>query len=121
MLFDKFSQNDPKPLNAKFDGSDYVDSIDRRRLAGQILRVYECMKDSCWRTVNEIHEVTGDPHASISAQLRHLRKAKFGSYTVTKRPRGDRKSGLFEYQVLTQRKGTELCQQNPPCQVGQSQ
>ena len=105
MLFDKFSQNDPRPLDSKFDGSDYEDKVDRRRLAGQILRVYECMKDGQWRTVNEIHQVTGDPHASISAQLRNLRKPKFGSYNVVKQIRGERKDSLYEYQLLTQ-KGT---------------
>lgn len=105
-LFNKWSNNDPKPLPAKFDGSDYVDSIDRKRLAGQILRVHDAMIDGRWRTVNEIHAITGDPHASISAQLRHLRKPKFGKYLVAKRPRGKREDGLYEYQVLKPERGT---------------
>ena len=37
------------------------------------------------------------PEASISAQLRHLRKPRFGSYLVEKRRRG--KGGLWEYRV----------------------
>ncbi len=104
-LFDKWSDNDPKPMDAKFNGSDYVDTRDRRRLAGQILRVYECMKDGCWRTLNEIHDVTGDPHASISAQLRHLRKPKFGKYVVEKQSRGEESCGLYEYRIVTVNKG----------------
>ena len=43
--------------------------------------------------------MTDDPHASISAQLRHLRKEKFGSYNIEKRPRGDRSNGLWEYRL----------------------
>ena len=99
-LFDKYSDNNPKPMDAEFNGSDYVDKRDRRRLAGQILRVHDCMIDGRWRTVNEIHAITGDPHASISAQLRHLRKPRFGKFIVAKQSRGDKANGLYEYQVL---------------------
>ncbi len=58
------------------------------------------MKDSRWRTLPEIENATGDPAASISAQLRHLRKEKFGSHTVNKRHRGDESKGYYEYQVI---------------------
>jgi hypothetical protein len=57
------------------------------------------MSDHQWRTLDEIADVTGDPHASISAQLRHLRKPRFGGYLVEKRSRGRRDQGLFEYRV----------------------
>jgi hypothetical protein len=57
------------------------------------------MRDARWRTLEEIAQMTGDPAASISAQLRHLRKPRFGGYTVNRRVRGDRARGLFEYQV----------------------
>ena len=100
-LFNKWSDNDldPRPMDADFNGSDYVDSRDRGRLAGQILRVYDCVKDGRWRTLDEIHQATGDPHASISAQLRHLRKPKFGKYLIEKRPRGSESGGLYEYRM----------------------
>jgi hypothetical protein len=39
------------------------------------------------RTLQEIADATGDPHASISAQLRHLRKPRFGAYAIDKRRR----------------------------------
>ena len=44
-------------------------------------------------------ELKGDPEASASAQLRHLRKPRFGSHTVEKRNRGAREFGLWEYRL----------------------
>jgi hypothetical protein len=58
------------------------------------------MKDGKWRSLQEIEIETNDGQASISAQLRHLRKDKFGSHTVSKQRRGAEKSGLFEYQLI---------------------
>jgi hypothetical protein len=83
----------------RFDGSDYDPKIDDVRLSGQLLRVFNLMCDRSWRTLDEIADATGDPPASISAQLRHLRKKRFGRHTVDKRSRGDRADGLFEYQL----------------------
>ena len=85
---------------ADFDGPAYDRQFDHTRLTGQILRVYECMKDGNWRTLDEISRRTGDPHASVSAQLRHLRKPKFGSHTVERQTRGDRSAGLWEYRLV---------------------
>jgi mRNA-degrading endonuclease YafQ of YafQ-DinJ toxin-antitoxin module len=84
----------------RFDGSDYEPKFDDARLTGQIKRIWDCMVDSEWRTLGEISDVTGDPQASISAQLRHLRKKRFGSHDVQKRTRGDREHGLFEYRLI---------------------
>ena len=83
-------------FSARFDGDDYVHERDHARLAGQILRVYECMIDANWRTLREIEESTGDPQPSISAQLRHLRKLKFGAHTVDRRYLGN---GLYQYRL----------------------
>jgi hypothetical protein len=58
------------------------------------------MRGHEWRTLEEIRALTGEPAASISAQLRHLRKPRFGSYRVEKRNRGSESHGLFEYRVL---------------------
>ena len=85
----------------RFDGAEYVPSLDNKRLTGQILRVFELMRDGRWRTLQEIADATGDPHASISAQLRHLRKIRFGAHVVNRRARGERERGLFEYQLIT--------------------
>jgi hypothetical protein len=84
-----------------FDGSDYVPELDDRRLTGQILRIFDLMRDGEWRTLSDIESATGDPQSSISAQLRHLRKERFGGHTVNKRRQGDRSNGLFEYQLIT--------------------
>jgi len=83
-----------------FNGSDYNPVLDKARLTGQIERIFNCMKDSNWRSLQEIESITGDGQASVSAQMRNLRKSKFGEHTVEKRRRGDRKSGLFEYQLI---------------------
>jgi hypothetical protein len=84
-----------------FDGPVYEPVHDQARLTGQLRRVFEVMADARWRTLAEIEAITGDPPASISAQLRHLRKRQFGSFIVDKRARGDRAIGLWEYRLTT--------------------
>lgn len=91
--------------DARFAGSDYVPEFDDERLRGQIRRIFDLMRDEKWRTLGEIEESTGDPQASISAQLRHLRKPRFGSHTIELRSRGDRGKGLFEYRLIVNREG----------------
>lgn len=93
---------------ADFDGPDYEPAFDKARLTGQIKRVYGYMSDGRWRTLTEIADATGDPEASVSAQLRHLRKQKFGSHTVEKQPRGDRAAGLWEYRLVMPERPTQL-------------
>jgi len=83
-----------------YNGPEYKPKFDYLRLAGQTKRVFDLMRDGKFRTLEEIAELTGDPQSSVSAQLRHLRKAKFGSHTVNRRSRGDRGHGLFEYQLI---------------------
>ena len=80
-----------------FDGDDYNDKRDRKRLTGQIERVFKAMKSGRWMTLDDIVAMTGDPHASVSAQLRHLRKPKFGSHVVLK---GHKGNGLYEYRLI---------------------
>ena len=80
----------------RFDGSDYDHSRDTLRLTGQIHRVRECMRDGRWRSLREIAAITGDPEASVSAQLRHLRKARFGGHVVEKSHMGE---GLYVYRM----------------------
>lgn len=74
-------------------------AFDANRLGKQMGRVWDTMKDGQWRTLHGIAHATGDPESSISAQLRHLRKPKFGGYTVERR-RADGGNGLWEYRVL---------------------
>ena len=92
---------DPHPLpRAAFDGPEYVPEFDAERLTGQLRRVFNLMRDGEWRSLDEIADKTGDPHASVSAQLRHLRKNKFGNHTVDKRRVGEKKSGYYKYRLI---------------------
>lgn len=87
-------------FNTRFNGSDYIPEFDQERLTGQIKRIYSLMIDGKWRTLKEIENTTNDPQSSISAQLRHLRKVRFGFHIVNKRRRGEPSNGLFEYKLL---------------------
>lgn len=84
----------------RFDGPAYEPEKDDARLSDQHRRIKALMLDGQWRTIREIARKTADPEASVSAQLRHLRKPRFGGYTVERRQRGERKSGLYEYRLL---------------------
>lgn len=56
----------------------------REVLHDVLLSATEC---GSWLTLRELSQLTQYGEASISAQLRHLRKPKFGSYVVEKRVR----------------------------------
>jgi len=83
--------------NAGYNGPCYIPEFDLDRLNGQILRVFNVMKDGRWRTLNQIAVQTGDPSPSVSAQLRHLRKEKFGGFNVKKHR--IQETGLWLYQL----------------------
>jgi hypothetical protein len=55
--------------------------------------------DAGWMTLREISELTNYGEASISAQLRHLRKPHFGGYVIVKRHRGSVMNGAWEYRI----------------------
>ena len=82
-----------------FNGPEFKTAQDFKRLNKQHERIKSLMLDGKWRTLSEIAMATNEPIASISAQLRHLRKERFGSWCVDRRSRGDRAGGLFEYRV----------------------
>jgi len=85
------------PVNdARFSGSDYDDARDRDRLRGQILRVFDAMQSGLWFSLDALSKTTGDPPASVSAQLRHLRKERFGAHTVEKKHLGE---GMYVYRL----------------------
>lgn len=102
--YDLFNQ--PKHLQ-HFNGPDYIPVFDQDRLRGQMLRLYQLMIRGHWYTLSEMEQDLNQRHpghhhpaASLSAQLRHLRKPRFGSHIVEKRPRGNREQGLFEYRLV---------------------
>ena len=86
--------------NARFSGACYEARHDKQRLTGQLEKIYDLMKDGRYRTLAEMRMRLGYPEASISAQLRNLKKPAFGSHTLNKRSRGNRDIGLWEYQLL---------------------
>ena len=64
-----------------------------------------------WLTLDELAKLTHYPPASISAQLRHMRKPRFGAYEVVKRCRTVNKAmraegfgAIWEYSVLQDRR-----------------
>jgi hypothetical protein len=64
-----------------------------------------------WLTLNELAKLTLYPPASISAQLRHMRKPQNGAYTVVKRCRTTNKAmraegfgSVWEYSVMQERR-----------------
>lgn len=89
---------DAKP-SARFDGATYDPVHDQARLTGQLARIWDVIVDQRWRTLREIAAESRSPEASVSAQLRHLRKPRFGAHTIEKRNRGDRAAGLYEYRL----------------------
>ena len=81
--------------------------IARRRqrdvLCDVMLSAQQC---ETWLTLDELAKLTHYPPASISAQLRHLRKAEFGGYEAEKQPRATSKilrgedfGTVWEYQL----------------------
>jgi hypothetical protein len=87
------------PASFRFDGPEFKPELDGERLTLQHEAIRDLMLDGKWRTLGEIASLTRFPEPSISAQLRHLRKPRFGSFVVEKRRRGDEKQGLYEYHV----------------------
>jgi hypothetical protein len=83
-------------MSLQFDGSDYNHKRDSPRLSTQFERIKSLMLDGRWRTLQEIEDQLHYPQASISAQLRHMRKPRFGGYIVQKQHLG---AGVFSYRV----------------------
>jgi hypothetical protein len=75
----------------------------RQVLCDVMLAAREC---DAWLTLDELAKLTHYPPASISAQLRHLRKPEHGSFVVDKRTRTvdvvlrrDPHGPVWEYQL----------------------
>ena len=79
-------------------GPEYVEELDGARIHKQMDTIREFMLSHWpkWFSLAEIEKALDYPQASISAQLRHLRKPKFGSYNVEKQRRSN---GTWEYRV----------------------
>jgi hypothetical protein len=82
------------PRRPFFDGPHEGEPERTNRLSGQLKDIFELMRDGRKRTLADISAATGHPPASVSAQLRHLRKKRFGAWAVNKRHLG---CGLYQY------------------------
>ena len=92
-------------MEVRFNGADYIPERDNGRLKSQYDRVFHLMSDGIPRTLREISQVTGDPESSISAQLRHMRKERFGSHEVVR----ERQSpGLYKYQLKVNKEANNV-------------
>ena len=85
---------------AIFHGETFDESLDKKRLALQLLRVFELMKDSQWRTLQQIADTIHAPTQSVGARLRQLREERCGLHTVNRRRKGEGRLGLFEYRLI---------------------
>ena len=82
---------------SRFAGVSYEPVRDDARMTGQLLRIWEFVKSGSWYTLDQIASATGDPQSSVSAQLRHLRKPRFGAHDVQRNYVGN---GLYHYRVI---------------------
>jgi hypothetical protein len=83
-------------VNPDFDGDDYVADRDNARLTNQIdkVRMYSSENNAGIYRVNEclVKQIAADlkqPEPSVSAQIRNLRKDRFGARTVNREYRGN--------------------------------
>ncbi len=97
----------------KFPGPVRADEVPRLRRQHEVIRdlllhnpMSSYRKGGPWWTLSEIAQWTGYPEASISAQLRHLRRKRFGSYRVEKRRRDE--GGTWEYRVRRPEPPTQI-------------
>ena len=87
-------------------GPAYDPQLDGARLRTQRELIREVMLSAAeceaWLTLREIAAITRYGEASISAQLRHLRKPLFGGYLLEKRRRAGLAAtrGVWEYRLL---------------------
>lgn len=97
-----------------FHGSQFEPALDRARLSRQVHRIRAYMLGCGWQTLREIRQALESlyapaifPEASISAQLRNLKRAPFHNRLEKRRrisaaPAShiSRASGIWEYRVL---------------------
>lgn len=79
-----------------FDGSDYVHERDSIRLSTQLEKIKSYISDGEWYSLDNISAATNSPHSSVSAQLRNMRKPRFGGCIIEKQYMGN---GLYHYRL----------------------
>jgi hypothetical protein len=91
----------PSPPHKKaFDGETYSAELDYKRLRGQILKVYDVMRDGRWHSLAELAQRVDGSEAWVSARIRDFRKEKYGSRTVLRRRVAG--GGFYWYRLVTE-------------------
>ena len=76
-------------------GPAFDEALDGKRVRTDIERIRDFMWGNGWWTLKALETVLDIPQATISADLRHLRKERFGSYQVDKVRRGEGGTWLY--------------------------
>jgi hypothetical protein len=84
--------------HVSFDGATVL-QIDTTRLATQLAKVFELMRDGKYRTLAQVASDAGCLETSASARLRDLRKRRFGSHEVVSRQLAGSPL-VFEYRLI---------------------
>ena len=84
-------------LEGPRSGATFDAERDTIRLNQQALDVWNEMKDGQWWTLRALAMTIYHPEASISARIRDLRKARFGSHTVERRHIA---AGIWQYRLV---------------------
>lgn len=93
-----------------FDGASAL-GIDLPRLAGQLARVFDLMRDGQFRKLTDIASKTGCLETSASSRLRDFRKARFGGHTVVSRQVAG-SPGTHEYKLVLRKRSESDGQRN---------
>ena len=80
-----------------YSGVTIMPRRDNKRISNQMRAILMVMSDRQWHTLAELAGRIGGSEAGVSARLRDLRKAKFGSHQVD---RVHRTNGLWEYRLV---------------------
>ena len=80
-------------------GPAYDPAIDGKRIMRQHERIRSYMLARGWVPLAQIALDLDYPEASVSAQLRHLRKPRFGGHTVDRERRESAGGGTWIYRL----------------------
>lgn len=80
----------------RFDGPELTQA-DHLRLTGQLARIYALMEGGAWWTLRCLAVAAEAPESSCSAQIRNLRKSRFGGHAIERKHLG---SGLYVYRMV---------------------
>lgn len=88
-----------KESEKAFLGDGYIENLDKKRLTGQLKRVYDILATGGWWTLAELSWRAKAPESSVSACLRALRRKIYGAHVIVKRRRIP-SGGQFEYKII---------------------